>query len=45
VSFSSGPETPIFVPPATLAARLGDVGFARFDELGAGAGTAFLARR
>ena len=41
----SGPATPIWTPPETLRARLGPVGFDRFDELQAGEGTAFLARR
>jgi SAM-dependent methyltransferase len=40
-----GPETPIYVPPETLRARLDAVGFGEFDELTAGSGTAFLARR
>jgi SAM-dependent methyltransferase len=40
-----GPETPIYVPPETLRARLDAVGFGEFDELMAGSGTAFLARR
>lgn len=41
----SGPSTPIWTPPETLRARLGAVGFDRFDELQAGEGTAFLAQR
>jgi SAM-dependent methyltransferase len=42
---SSGPETPIYVPPETLRARLTPVGFTDFEELAAGDGTAFVARR
>lgn len=45
VAFTSGPETPIWVPPATLRRTLGDAGFERFEELAAGAGTAAVARR
>lgn len=41
----SGPETPIWAPPDTLRAALAPVGFERFEELEAGTGTAFLARR
>jgi ubiquinone/menaquinone biosynthesis C-methylase UbiE len=42
---TSGSETPIYVPPETLRGRLDAVGFEAFEELAAGAGTAFLARR
>jgi SAM-dependent methyltransferase len=42
---SSGAETPIYVPPETLRERLSALGFEGFDELSAGEGTAFLARR
>jgi SAM-dependent methyltransferase len=42
---SSGPETPIYVPPETFRARLAPLGFDRFDEVRAGDGTAFIARR
>jgi ubiquinone/menaquinone biosynthesis C-methylase UbiE len=45
IASSSGAETPIYVPPETLRARLGPLGFDRFDELAAGEGTAFIARR
>ena len=45
VASAFGPETPIFVPPETLRARLEPVGFGDFDEVAAGSGTAFLARR
>jgi SAM-dependent methyltransferase len=41
----SGPATPIYTPPATLEERLAPYGFERFEELAAGEGTAFLARR
>jgi malonyl-CoA O-methyltransferase len=40
-----GPETPIYVPPETLRRRLEALGFEEFDELAAGSGSAFLARR
>ena len=40
-----GSETPIYVPPETLRARLGAVGFGEFEEVFAGEGSAFLARR
>jgi SAM-dependent methyltransferase len=41
----SGPKTPIYVPPETLRGRLEPLGFASFEELSAGEGSAFLARR
>jgi SAM-dependent methyltransferase len=41
----SGPGTPIYTPPATLAGRLEPLGFEGFEGLAAGEGTAFLARR
>jgi ubiquinone/menaquinone biosynthesis C-methylase UbiE len=44
-AFSSGPETPIYTPPATLRERLAVLGFGQFEEIAAGEGTAFLARR
>jgi SAM-dependent methyltransferase len=44
-AFSSGPETPIYTPPTTLRDRLAPLGFGRFEEIAAGEGTAFLARR
>jgi SAM-dependent methyltransferase len=44
-AFSSGPETPIFVPPDTLGERLRPLGFSEFEEIEAGGGTAFVARR
>jgi SAM-dependent methyltransferase len=44
-AFSRGPETPIWVPPEKLRARLAEVGFADVQELAAGAGVAVLAAR
>ena len=44
-AFSSGADTPIYVPPETLRKRLGAVGFTDFEELAAGDGNAFLAAR
>jgi SAM-dependent methyltransferase len=40
-----GAQTPIYVPPETLRARLEPLGFGDFDEVSAGEGTALLARR
>jgi SAM-dependent methyltransferase len=45
VAHVSGPSTPIWTPPETLRARFGSLGFEGFDELAAGSGTAFLARK
>jgi len=45
VAHVSGPSTPIWTPPETLRARFARLGFERFDELSAGAGTALLARK
>jgi SAM-dependent methyltransferase len=44
-SFSAGPETPIYVPPEVLRARLGEHGFAEFADFAAGNGTALSARK
>ena len=44
-SFSSGSDTPIYVPAETLRDRLAPLGFRAFEELRAGAGTALVARR
>jgi SAM-dependent methyltransferase len=43
-AFSSGPETPIYVPPERLREELGRRGFTDFAEISAGSGTAVLAR-
>ena len=45
VSFSLGPDTPIWVPPERLRTDLERHGFGQFRELAAGSGTALLARR
>jgi ubiquinone/menaquinone biosynthesis C-methylase UbiE len=45
VAFSSGPETPIYVPFERLRAELERRGFAHFAEFAAGSGTALLARK
>ena len=45
IAHVSGPSTPIWTPPDTLRRKLAEVGFGRFEELAAGAGTAFLARK
>ena len=44
-SFSAGPETPIYVPPEVLRARLAEHGFSEFADFAAGNGTALSARR
>ena len=44
-AFTSGPSTPIYVPPETLRRRLEPLGFRAFDDVAAGPGTAFIARR
>lgn len=45
LGFSGGSETPIYVPPDRLRAELARRGFADFEEIAAGRGTAFLARK
>ena len=45
LSFSAGPETPIWVPPERLRRELGAHGFTDFADFEAGGGTALLARR
>ncbi len=45
VAHVSGPSTPIWTPPETLREHLALLGFERFEEIAAGAGTALLARR
>ena len=42
---SSGPQTPIFVPPETLRRELGGRGFRSFEEVEAATGSALLARK
>ena len=44
-AFSRGAETPIWVPPEKLRARLEGVGFSDVEELAAGQGVAVLAAR
>jgi SAM-dependent methyltransferase len=44
-SFSGGPQTPIYVPPEVLRARLSEQGFADFADFAAGPGTALVARK
>jgi SAM-dependent methyltransferase len=45
VAFSSGPETPIYVPFERLRAELEDRGFSQFARFAAGPGSALLARK
>ena len=45
LAWSSGPETPIYVPPERVRAGLGSLGFERFEEVERGAGTAVVARK
>jgi SAM-dependent methyltransferase len=45
LSFSAGPETPIWVPPERLRRELGAHGFADFADFEADGATALLARR
>lgn len=45
VSFSAGPQTPIYVPPERLRSELARRGFADFADFSAGNGTALLARK
>jgi SAM-dependent methyltransferase len=44
-SFSSGSDTPIYVPPERIRAELGSRGFSEFAEFAAGNGTAMVARK
>src|SRR5204862_2245792 len=44
-AFSSGAETPIYVPTERLRTELGRRGFTEFAELAAGRGNALLARK
>jgi ubiquinone/menaquinone biosynthesis C-methylase UbiE len=45
ISFSSGAQTPIYVPPERLCRELGRRGFAEFSEFSAPPATALRARR
>jgi SAM-dependent methyltransferase len=45
LSFSAGPETPIWVPPERLRDELGGRGFSEFADFDAAGGTALLARK
>jgi SAM-dependent methyltransferase len=45
LSFSAGPETPIWVPPERLRRELGAHGFTDFADFEAEGGTALLARK
>lgn len=45
IAHVSGPSTPIWTPPEALRSHLAPLGFERFEELAAGNGTAFLARK
>jgi SAM-dependent methyltransferase len=45
IASSSGPGTPIYVPPQRLRERLRPLGFGDFEELTAGTGTAFIATK
>jgi ubiquinone/menaquinone biosynthesis C-methylase UbiE len=45
VSFSAGPQTPIYVPLERVRAELGQRGFADFADFSVGSGTALLARK
>ena len=45
LSFSAGPETPIWVPPERLRRELGSHGFTDFADFEAEGGSALLARR
>jgi SAM-dependent methyltransferase len=44
-AFSSGPGTPIYVPPQRLREELAPLGFGAFEELAAPPGTAFVATK
>lgn len=45
LTFSAGPETPIWVPPERLQRELAARGFGEFADFQAGLGTALLARK
>ncbi len=44
-AWSSGPETPIYVPSGVLRRELGRHGYSDFAEIAAGKGTALVARK
>jgi SAM-dependent methyltransferase len=44
-TFSSGPDTPIWVPPERLRSELGPLGFSDFADFEVDGGTALLARK
>jgi ubiquinone/menaquinone biosynthesis C-methylase UbiE len=44
-AWSSGPETPIYVPSEVLSRELARRGYSDFSEIAAGKGTAFVARK
>jgi SAM-dependent methyltransferase len=44
-AFSSGAQTPIYVPSERLRERLAPLGFGAFEDVAAGTGTAFIARK
>jgi SAM-dependent methyltransferase len=44
-AFSSGPGTPIYVPPQRLREELEPLGFGGFEELATPPGTAFVATK
>jgi ubiquinone/menaquinone biosynthesis C-methylase UbiE len=45
IAFSSGSETPIYVPPERLRVEFSQRGFTQFAEFAAGRGTALVARK
>jgi len=45
IAFSSGSDTPIYVPPERIRAELSARGFSEFADFWAGNGTALLARK
>lgn len=45
LAFSSGPSTPIYVAPDVVRRELGGRGFAEFEDIETGAGTAVVVRR
>jgi SAM-dependent methyltransferase len=45
LSWSSGPETPIYTPPETVKERLTPLGFERYEDIAAEGTTALVARR